>query len=220
MHYPINLSRDLEHPDKPTYSVPDAHNDIINSLDAFGGIPMNCGAPEIVTGSRDGCVKVWDVRQNQVPVASISPAADVQGGTGSRDCWAVTFGNSYNNQERVVAAGYDNGDLKMFDLKQMKVLWETNLKNGICGLEFDRKDIQMNKLAAVTLEGGLHVFDTRTLHPKRGFACVTEREAGKAVGSNGVINGARSTVWAVRHLPQNRDILVTCSGSGSVRLWK
>ncbi len=28
-----------------------------------------------------------------------------------------SMGNSYNNDERVIAAGYDNGDLKLFDLK-------------------------------------------------------------------------------------------------------
>jgi len=33
------------------------------------------------------------------------------------DAWCVGFGNSYNNDERVIAAGYDNGDLKYFDLK-------------------------------------------------------------------------------------------------------
>lgn len=33
------------------------------------------------------------------------------------DAWCVAFGNSYNNSERVLAAGYDNGDLKFFDLK-------------------------------------------------------------------------------------------------------
>lgn len=182
---------------------------------------MNCGAPEIVTGSRDGSVKVWDVRQQQVPVANISPAAEgAEGGTGCRDCWTVAFGNSFDNEERVVAAGYDNGDLKMFDLRQMKTLWETNLKNGVCGLEFDRKDIAMNKLAAVTLEGGLHVFDTRTLHKSKGFASHKEMEAGRAVGSNGLIAGQKSTIWTVKHLPQNRDIFLTCSGSGSVRLWK
>ena len=27
----------------------------------------------------------------------------------SRDCWCVAFGNSYNNTERSVIAGYDNG---------------------------------------------------------------------------------------------------------------
>lgn len=209
----------MECPEKSVYSIPDAHNDIINCMDAFGGV-VNCGAPEIVTGSRDGSVKVWDVRQKQVPVANISPAAEAEGGTGCRDCWAVAFGNSYNNEERVVAAGYDNGDLKMYDLRQMKILFETNLKNGICGVEFDRKDIKMNTLSAVTLEGGLHVFDTRTFHKGRGFACHSEVEAGKAVGTNGVITGQKSTIWAVKHLPQNRDIFITCSGSGSVRLWK
>jgi hypothetical protein len=39
------------------------------------------------------------------------------------DCWAVgyyfyvSFGNSFNNDERCIAAGYDNGDLKIFDLR-------------------------------------------------------------------------------------------------------
>lgn len=30
------------------------HEDIINSIDGIGGNVLNCGAPEIVTGSRDG----------------------------------------------------------------------------------------------------------------------------------------------------------------------
>lgn len=30
------------------------HTDIINSIDGMGGNVVNCGAPEIVTGSRDG----------------------------------------------------------------------------------------------------------------------------------------------------------------------
>ena len=41
--------------------------------------------------------------------------------------------------------------------------WETNLKNGICHLEFDRKDIMMNKIVATTLESKFHVFDLRTV---------------------------------------------------------
>ncbi len=38
-----------------------------------------------------------------------------------RDCWTVAFGNSYNDEERCVLAGYDNGDVKMFDLRMNKV---------------------------------------------------------------------------------------------------
>lgn len=41
------------------------------------------------------------------------------------------LGNSYNTEERVVCAGYDNGDIKMFDLKTMSLRWETNVKNGV-----------------------------------------------------------------------------------------
>ena len=74
-----------------------------------------------------GSVKVWDQRQKDKPVAIMSPAE----GEMKRDCWAVAFGNSYNDEERCIAAGYDNGDIKMFDLKMMSLKWETNVKNGV-----------------------------------------------------------------------------------------
>lgn len=202
-----------------------AHEGIINCLDAIGGGTMlNCGAPEIATGGSDGFVKVWDLRQNDKPVASMSPmtekSADKSKATASRDCWCVCLGDSYNSEERALCAGYDNGDIKMFDLRQMKLRWETNVKNGVCGLEFDRRDIKMNKLVATTLEGGLHVYDTRTLHPQKGFCCVTEKDAGRSLGNNGVISGLKATVWCARHLPQNRELFMTCGGTGAIRLWQ
>ncbi|CAH2983172.1 unnamed protein product [Chilo suppressalis] len=103
------------------------HTDIINSIDGMGGNTMNCGAPEIVTGSRDGTVKVWDPRQRGKPVANMQPAK----GETRRDCWTVAFGNSFNDAERIIVAGYDNGDMKMFDLRTMSLRWECNLKNGV-----------------------------------------------------------------------------------------
>ena len=33
----------------------------------------------------------------------------------------LAFGNSFNDQERCLAAGYDNGDVKLFDLRTMQV---------------------------------------------------------------------------------------------------
>lgn len=212
--YNICSFRDLENPDAPIYTV-DAHTDIINAIDGVAGANIDCGAPEIVTGSRDGKVKVWDLRQKDAPVACMSSEdAKIE-----RDCWAVAFGDAHNAFDRAVTAGYDNGDLKIFDLRNMKIRWETNLKNGICGIEFDRKDIRMNKMVVCTLEGGLHVYDMKTQHPTKGFASVVEKNAGRALGSHGVVQGAKATVWAVRHLPQNRDIFMSCGGSGSTRLW-
>ena len=45
----------------------------------------------------------------------------------------------------------------------------------VCAVEFDRKDIFMNKLAATTLESKFHVFDLRTQHPQKGFAMLSEK---------------------------------------------
>ncbi|XP_053677604.1 dynein axonemal assembly factor 10 [Anopheles nili] len=207
---------DLDRLDAPVYEVA-AHEGIINSLDAIGGSSVNCGAPEIVTGGRDGSVKVWDPRQPGEPVANICPASNQPGER--RDCWAVGFGDSYNSVERVVCSGYDNGDLKLVDLRNLKLRWESNVNNGVCSLEFDRKDIRMNKLVVTTLEGGLIVHDMRTQHSEKGFASVREKTVGQSLGSNGVISGAKSTVWTVKHLPQNRDIFMTGGGSGNVRIW-
>ena len=54
------------------------------------------GAPEIVTGSKDGAVKVWDPRLKDKPVITILPQTDKH----ARDCWAVAFGNSHTNNDR------------------------------------------------------------------------------------------------------------------------
>ncbi|XP_055494830.1 dynein axonemal assembly factor 10 [Leucoraja erinacea] len=192
----------LEAPELPVYSVK-AHKEIINCIDGVGGLGIGEGAPEVVTGSRDGMVKVWDPRQKDTPVANMQSA----GGDNQRDCWTVAFGHAYNQQERCVCAGYDNGDIKLFDLRTMSLRWEKNIRNGVCCVEFDRKDITMNKLVATSLEGKFHVFDMRTQHPTKGFASVSEK-------------ASKSTIWQARHLPQNRDIFMTAGGAGNLYLWK
>ena len=60
-----------------------AHDTIINCVDGCGGL-KGAGAPELATGSRDGCVHVWDPRQQDRPVASMQP----QPGEAVRDCWS------------------------------------------------------------------------------------------------------------------------------------
>ena len=53
-----------------------AHVGMANCVDGVGGKGMGqYGAPEIVTGGQDGCVRVWDPRQEQ-PVISLEPSED------------------------------------------------------------------------------------------------------------------------------------------------
>lgn len=46
-------NRDLERIESPVYSVK-GHDQIINGIDGIGGLGIGGGAPELVTGSRDG----------------------------------------------------------------------------------------------------------------------------------------------------------------------
>lgn len=192
---------DLSRPDTATFEAK-GHTSIINAIDGVGGLNLGHGAQELVTGGRDGCVRVWDPRVPE-PVLSLEPGE----GEAARDCWATCFGNSYNDEERCVGAGYDNGDVKLWDLRANAMLWETNCANGVVGLEFDRVDIPMNKLLVATLESKFRVFDARTLHPEEGFACLQER-------------AHKATVWQGRHLPQNRDLFMTGGGNGGLNVYK
>ena len=192
---------DLENLAVPIYTAK-AHNSIINCIDGCGGT-VGAGAPEIVTASRDGCVRVWDPRQKDVPVAALEPGE----GEAARDCWCVSFGNAHTAEDRCVAAGFDNGDVKLWDLRTNEIRWETCVGNGVCGVEFDRVDIPMNKLVATTLENLVHCYDVRTQHPHEGFA--SKR-----------VNTSASTIWSARHLPQNRDVFAACCGNGDIMLYK
>jgi WD40 repeat protein len=122
---------DLERIEKPVFSQ-QAHTSIINAIDGCGGLDVGYGAPEIVTGGRDGCVRLWDPRVNE-PVLAMEPGE----GQTARDCWTVAFGNSYSDEDRCIVAGYDNGDVKLFDLRTSTLRYETNVSNGVCILMTD-----------------------------------------------------------------------------------
>ncbi|KAF5840799.1 WD40-repeat-containing domain protein, partial [Dunaliella salina] len=177
---------DLENTTKPVFDV-QAHASIVNQMDGFGGQARGYGAPEIVTCGRDGCVRVWDVRQYDAPVAAFEPADSGN----IRDCWR--FMNPHSSWARCLL---------------LQVRWEANVQNGVCGVQFDRKDIPMNKFVVCCLEAQFHVFDARTQHPKEGFTSLSEKVT---VGS---------TVWGSAHLPQNREIMMVCSGDGTLYLYK
>lgn len=54
---PFCFFRDLEDDLLPVYKS-EKHTAIINAIDGVAGTGLGCGAPEIVTGSRDGNMPV------------------------------------------------------------------------------------------------------------------------------------------------------------------
>jgi len=186
---------DLEHLESPVTSYK-AHQGLINCIDGTG--LRDGGSRCIATGSSDGFVKIWDPRQPKKATLSIGP----EEGENRQDCWSVAFGTSEaSTDERVVAAGYDNGDLKLFDLREMKLLWEKNVKHGICSLDFSG-DSFGSKLVATAVNAKVHVCDTA--HPDN----IRGESAHK------------STVWCASHLRQNPDIFMTAGGNGNLNLWR
>ena len=59
---------------------------MINCVDGAGGEGSGYGPCEIVTGGRDGSVKIWDPRQ-QTSVISLDPVESEV----LPDCWAVRY---------------------------------------------------------------------------------------------------------------------------------
>ena len=81
------------------------------------------------------------------------------------------------------------------------------LYTTVVSCEFDRKDIEMNKLVVTMLESKYRLFDLRTQHAVEGFAHLTEK-------------CHKSTVWLAKHLPQNRDVWLTSGGNGGMNLYR
>lgn len=62
-------------------------------------------------------------------------------------------------------------------------------------------------MVVTTLESKFHVFDLKTYHPDKGYTGLDEL-------------AHKSTIWGIRHLPQNRDLFTTMGGSGSLNIYK
>ncbi|KAI8065477.1 WD40-repeat-containing domain protein [Gongronella butleri] len=163
-----------------------AHDTIIHCMDGAAGN----GPSEIVTGSRDTTVKVWDTRQLSSAVFSVASNDEHV----KSEVWAVAFGT--HTTHRIIAIGYDNGYVRLFDLDAGAYLWETKLPDGVCSLAFDKT----TTLTASTLAG----------------AYVIQLNNGKYV-ELGVPSD--TTHWSVRRVPEFDQYVSVTSGDGNMSVW-
>ncbi|KAG0196987.1 hypothetical protein BGX28_009490 [Mortierella sp. GBA30] len=209
---------DLDRTEFPLHSFM-AHQDVVNCMDGAGALT---GRPEFVTGSRDGSVRLWDMRQNHKDAASVvaggetSPISDMAPRKGSRhDVWCVGLGGRVPDpgaDDLMVVAGYENGDVRVVDLRMGKPVFESNLQHGVCAVEFNRKYGLAGSLVTTTLEGTMHSFDL--IHGQFLEAHAVSEDVVT------VQSGEDSTLWQVRHIPQRPGVFAVTDGGGNIHLYE
>ena len=112
---------DLARLDAHAYAAPSAHAGGLNAIDGCGGLAGG-GSQLLVTGGRDGRVRLWDARTAQ-PAGEAFREALSRGASGSvPEVWTVAFGD-VTGDGRVVAAGWDDGRLALWDARAGCVRW-------------------------------------------------------------------------------------------------
>lgn len=187
------------------FEIKKAHKDIIQSIDGLG-IKNHLGTSEVVTGGKDGFVKLWDLRSDK-PCLILEP--DIK--KNYPECWTVACADC--NQDKKIGIGYDNGDIKIFDLRMDKLLFGENLKFGICSIEFDRKNIPLNKMAVSTLGSKIYLYDLNNLEQN-------DNNENKNMRYKKLYDEVNTTIWGTKFLPQRRDVFVSLGGDGSLNLYK
>ena len=74
-------------------------------------------------------------------------------------------------EKKNLGIGYDNINIKIYDLRMKELIYGIKFKYGICSLEFDKKTNPINKMIAATLDSKIYLFDLKNLDNNNNLNC-------------------------------------------------
>ena len=128
---------DVDYLEAPVQEITGAHSDLIHCVTGSAGF--------LVSGGREGMVKVWDRRDLRRSVLSM------QGEGGRPEVWTVEAGSDCDS----LCAGYSNGDVRIFDCKAGRVRWQSSLAKGVTSLNL----LSGDRLLGGSVTGSVVVWD-------------------------------------------------------------
>ncbi|KAN0029737.1 hypothetical protein ACTA71_007873 [Dictyostelium dimigraforme] len=125
--------------DIPIWGIKGAHQGCIAAVDAYGDNLVVCGG-------KDGSIKVYDTRikpnsgENSTSTSSISTFEQ----TNKSNCWSICINDSN------IIAGFENGDLNIYNLKTNSIQSTTKLNGGICSIDSNDRSNILNQFLVTT----------------------------------------------------------------------
>ncbi len=148
---------------------------------------------QLVTGSEDGSIRLWDLQTQKPSVRVISP------GDGKL-VWAVNF----SPDGRQLATGSDDGKIRLWDLQtqtpQEKILSPGD-KNAVLSMSFSR-DRKQKQLVTGSADGKIRLWDLQTQTPQEKI----------------LSPGDKNAVLSMSFSPDGQQ-LATGSADGKISLW-
>ena len=126
-----------------------------------------------------------------------------ESGSFSNSIESIFFGDDKNNNSTSTGSEEIKPIGKEDATKQIGGFGE-NLKKGVCNIEFDKKNIPINKMIVTTLDSKFYLYDFTNYFQNQ----------------KKLYDEVNTTIWGAKFLPQKRDMFVSLGGDGNLNLYK
>ncbi|EGG24834.1 hypothetical protein DFA_03079 [Cavenderia fasciculata] len=191
----------IDRMDSPITTIPNAHIGSVNAIDCGGNSNSQSSSElsySIATGGRDGKVALWDSRSSFKSVSSThSFSHNIS--QGKLDCWSVSlFGSN-------IIAGYENGDINVYDIKTNRLVSSTNFGFGVSSVNVNERQ----GLDNIMIGGN----ESQLLFGSTSNDGIIKKT--KEIKGDGICK----FVWSARYSPHNPSIFSIAGNDGTVTMY-